>query len=49
MATCWRPLDGLVTESIGPAWGLHLYDANLAMGNLLEVVARQARGFTKSG
>jgi hypothetical protein len=40
-----RPLQGLVTETLGPAWGLHLYDVNLALGDLLEVVATQAEAF----
>jgi hypothetical protein len=25
-----------------PGWGLHLNDANVAMGNLVDVVGRQA-------
>ena len=28
-------------------WGLHLVDANIALGNLVDVVADQARAFTK--
>jgi len=28
----------VVTETIGPVWGLHLYDVNLALGNLVQVV-----------
>ena len=27
-------------------WGLHLIDANLAMGNLLEIVAKQSKAYT---
>lgn len=29
------------------SWGLHLVDVNLAMGNLLDVVERQARAYTR--
>ena len=29
-------------------WGLHLIDMNLAMGNLLDIVGRQTREFSKS-
>lgn len=37
-----RPLAGLVEQRLGPTWGLHLLDANLAQDDLIEVVARQA-------
>lgn len=41
------PGDGRrrLTEVQGPAWGLHLFDVNLALGNLVNVVGRQARSF----
>ncbi|MGA2924778.1 MAG: hypothetical protein ABSG43_02100 [Solirubrobacteraceae bacterium] len=29
-----------------PAWGLHLLDANIALGNLVAIVAKQAKAFT---
>jgi pimeloyl-ACP methyl ester carboxylesterase len=29
-------------ESLGPGWGLHLFDVNLALGDLVELVRRQA-------
>ncbi len=32
-----------VTESIGPTWGLHLYDFGLALGNLVGLVKQQAQ------
>ena len=41
-----RAIDGLTAELLGPDWGLHLYDANVAMGNLLDIVATQAEAFT---
>jgi hypothetical protein len=41
-----RAVDGLTTETLGRDWGLHLYDANVAFGNLLRVVAAQAEAFT---
>ena len=36
-------------ELIGPEWGLHLYDVNIALGNLVNTVAiqTQAYGFEK--
>lgn len=39
-------VEGLLTERLTDAWGLHLQDAQLAMGDLLEVAARQAEAFT---
>jgi hypothetical protein len=39
-------LDGLLAETLGDTWGLHLQDAVLAMGDILEVTARQAEAFT---
>jgi pimeloyl-ACP methyl ester carboxylesterase len=36
-----------VTERIGPEWGLHLYDVNLALGNLVEVARRQAKAYAR--
>jgi hypothetical protein len=39
-------VEGLTTERLGPDWGLHLVDANVAMGNLLQVVATQVESFT---
>ncbi len=34
-----------VTQSLGPAWGLHLDDVNLALGNLVSLVRSQARAY----
>jgi hypothetical protein len=31
-------------ESLGPVWGLHIADVNLALGDLVEVVRRQEAG-----
>src|SRR5262249_49473599 len=41
-----RPVDGLTIETLRPNWGLYLYAANLAMGDLLKNVAAQAKAFT---
>jgi Protein of unknown function (DUF3089) len=38
-------LRPLVTESLGPKWGLHLYDVNLALGNLVSLVAGEASAY----
>ena len=37
----------LVSERIGPGWGLHLYDVNLPLGNLVGVVRRQAKAYLR--
>jgi Protein of unknown function (DUF3089) len=34
------------TPAPSPAWGLHLLDANIAMGNLLSVIRREAAAYT---
>jgi hypothetical protein len=38
----------VVTESLGPTWGYHLDDVNLALGNLLSDVAAEERAFATS-
>jgi hypothetical protein len=37
-----RPVGGLLEQRLGPTWGLHLFDANLAQDDLIAVVAAQA-------
>jgi hypothetical protein len=37
------------TPSPTPGWGLHLLDANIALGNLIGIVKDQAAAFAKSG
>jgi pimeloyl-ACP methyl ester carboxylesterase len=38
-----EPDDRLVLrESLGPTWGFHIYDGNVALGNLVDVVRSQA-------
>jgi Protein of unknown function (DUF3089) len=43
----WSPdeVAGLFTERLGHTWGLHLLDANFAMGNLLDIVSTQAEAY----
>ena len=36
----------LVTASLGPEWGYHLDDVNLALGNLVADVAHEERAYT---
>jgi hypothetical protein len=36
-----------VTQSIGPAWGLHLVDVTIAQGNLVDLVKRQAAAYLR--
>jgi hypothetical protein len=37
-----RPVGTMLEQRLGPTWGLHLYDANLAQDDLIALVARQA-------
>ncbi len=32
----------VVTQSLGPTWGLHLVDVNIALGNLVSDLRHQA-------
>ena len=31
-----------LADAIGPTWGLHIYDANIALGNLVGIVRSEA-------
>jgi hypothetical protein len=31
-----------LADALGPTWGLHIYDANLALGNLVDIVRSEA-------
>ena len=33
------------TDSLGPTWGLHLADVNLALGNLVSLVQHQGAAY----
>jgi hypothetical protein len=35
----------VVQDSLGPTWGLHLVDVNIALGNLVALVAKQSRAY----
>jgi poly(3-hydroxybutyrate) depolymerase len=37
-----------ITGDLTPQWGLHLIDVNLVMGNLLDIVSRQATMWSRS-
>ncbi len=37
-----------VTQTLGPTWGLHLYDVNVAIGDLVELVRHQAAAHRSS-
>ena len=44
------PDDRLVLrDSLGPTWGLHVYDANVALGNLVDVVKAEAAAYAAKG
>jgi DUF3089 family protein len=36
-----------VSQTLGPDWGLHLYDMNLALGDLVDVARRQAASYRR--
>ncbi len=42
-----RPVGGARTlpETLGPTWGLHTLDANIALGNLISIVKLEAAAF----
>jgi hypothetical protein len=37
----------VVGQALGAAWGLHLVDVNISLGNLVELVGDQARSYTR--
>ena len=37
-----RPLDRFLVQLLGPTWGLHLVDASVVQGDLIQVVTTQA-------
>ena len=38
----------IVKQTIGPAWGLHLFDVNIALGNLVSLVGRESAAYVHS-
>jgi hypothetical protein len=38
-----------LVNSIGPTWGLHLVDVNVTLGDLVDLVRRQAAAFNRGG
>ena len=39
----------IVMQTIGPSWGLHLVDVNIALGNLVSLVGDEARAYARGG
>ena len=37
--------DVVQAGQVNPAWGLHLIDANLAMGNLVDIVGAESKAW----
>jgi hypothetical protein len=35
-------------DTLGPTWGLHLYDGNIALGNLVDIVQSEANAYSAS-
>jgi hypothetical protein len=42
-----RNLDRLLSETLGPSWGLHLVDATAPQGDLVEVVGKQGEAYRR--
>ena len=42
-----RKLDRLLTETLGPSWGLHLVDATAPQGDLVDVVGKQGEAYRR--
>jgi hypothetical protein len=38
----------MLRDSLGETWGLHLYDGNIALGNLVNIVKAEADAYTAS-
>ena len=38
----------VLRDALGPTWGLHLYDGNIALGNLVDIVRSEAAAYTGS-
>ena len=41
--------DVMANGQVNASWGLHLIDVNVAMGNLVDIVSKQAKAFTAGG
>jgi len=39
----------VLEETLGAEWGLHLYDVNIALGNLVGVVGLQSAAYQAGG
>lgn len=37
----------LVSQSLGPTWGLHLYDVGIALGDLVDLVRQQSAAYSQ--
>ena len=38
-----------LVDAIGPSWGLHIYDGNIALGNLVDAVRSEAAAYAAKG
>jgi len=38
---------GVVTQTLGPTWGLHLVDVNISLGNLVSLVGDEGRPYLR--
>ena len=41
------PFPGSAVTAPGPAWGLHIIDSNLTLGDQIALVARESAAFAK--
>ena len=44
-----QPNRLVLRNSLGPTWGLHVYDMNVALGNLVDVVRSEASAYASKG
>jgi len=44
-----QPNRLVLRDSLGPTWGLHIYDVNLTLGNLVDVARSQAAAYAAQG
>ena len=39
----------VIGQTVGPAWGLHLVDVNIALGNLVDLARAEGAAYTRGG
>jgi hypothetical protein len=39
----------VIGQTVGPTWGLHLVDVNIALGDLVDVARAEGAAYTRAG